>query len=96
MQSLGFESKNPTIFNMIADLESEGREIDFVVFRNKKALFAVECRTGEKHISPHIRYFRSRTDIPFFYQIHLGKDDWQEENIRVLPFETFCRAEKMP
>ncbi len=29
MQSLGFESKNPTIFNMIADLESEGREIDF-------------------------------------------------------------------
>ena len=76
--------------------DTEGREIDFVVFRNKKALFAVECRTGEKHISPHIRYFRSRTDIPFFYQIHLGKDDWQEENIRVLPFETFCRAEKMP
>ena len=29
MQSLGFESKNPTIFNMIADLEAEGREIDF-------------------------------------------------------------------
>jgi centrin-1 len=25
MQSLGFESKNPTIFNMIADLEAEGR-----------------------------------------------------------------------
>jgi hypothetical protein len=29
MQSLGFESKNPTIFHMIADLESQGREIDF-------------------------------------------------------------------
>jgi len=29
MQSLGFESKNPTIFNMIADLESLGREVDF-------------------------------------------------------------------
>jgi Ca2+-binding EF-hand superfamily protein len=29
MQSLGFESKNPTIFHMIADLEGQGREIDF-------------------------------------------------------------------
>jgi len=29
MQSLGFETKNPTIFNMISDLEAEGREIDF-------------------------------------------------------------------
>ena len=33
MQSLGFESKNPTIFNMISDLESQGREIDFVLIR---------------------------------------------------------------
>ena len=24
MQSLGFDSKNPTIFNMIAELENEG------------------------------------------------------------------------
>lgn len=29
MSSLGFEAKNPTIFHMIADLESQGREIDF-------------------------------------------------------------------
>ena len=29
MQSLGFESKNPTIFQMITELEGEGREIDF-------------------------------------------------------------------
>jgi Ca2+-binding EF-hand superfamily protein len=29
MQSLGFESKNPTIFNMICELESLGREVDF-------------------------------------------------------------------
>lgn len=32
MQSLGFESKNPTIFNMISDLESLGREVDFEEF----------------------------------------------------------------
>jgi hypothetical protein len=29
MQSLGFETKNPTIYHMIADLESVGKEIDF-------------------------------------------------------------------
>ena len=43
MQSLGFESKNPTIFNMIADLESEGREIDFEEF-----LDAITSRLGDK------------------------------------------------
>ena len=43
MQSLGFESKNPTIFNMIADLESEGREIDFEEF-----LDAITSKLGDK------------------------------------------------
>ena len=43
MQSLGFESKNPTIFNMIADLESEGREVDFEEF-----LDAITAKLGDK------------------------------------------------
>jgi centrin-1 len=43
MQSLGFESKNPTIFNMIADLESQGREIDFEEF-----LDGITSRLGDK------------------------------------------------
>ena len=43
MQSLGFESKNPTIFNMIAELESDGREIDFEEF-----LDAITSRLGDK------------------------------------------------
>ena len=41
MQSLGFESKNPTIFNMIADLE--GKEIDFEEF-----LDAITSKLGDK------------------------------------------------
>lgn len=32
MQSLGFEQKNPTIYCMIAELESMGREIEFEEF----------------------------------------------------------------
>ena len=43
MQSLGFESKNPTIFNMIADLEAEGREVDFEEF-----LDGITSRLGDK------------------------------------------------
>ena len=43
MQSLGFETKNPTIYNMIADLESAGREIDFEEF-----LDAIANKLGDK------------------------------------------------
>lgn len=55
MQSLGFESKNPTIFNMIADLEGLGREVDFEEFLDgitsklgdkESRVLLVLCRTG--------------------------------------------------
>jgi len=53
MQSLGFESKNPTIFNMIADLESEGREIDFEEF-----LDAITSKLGDKESRVFSHLFR--------------------------------------
>lgn len=53
MQSLGFESKNPTIFNMIADLESEGREIDFEEF-----LDAITSKLGDKESRVTLILFR--------------------------------------
>jgi hypothetical protein len=43
MQSLGFESKNPTIFNMICELESLGREVDFEEF-----LDGITSKLGDK------------------------------------------------
>lgn len=43
MQSLGFESKNPTIYQMIADLEHEGPAIDFDSF-----LRAITEKLGDK------------------------------------------------
>jgi Ca2+-binding EF-hand superfamily protein len=43
MQSLGFESKNPTIFQMISELEGMGREIDFEEF-----LDAITSKLGDK------------------------------------------------
>ncbi|CAD8091429.1 unnamed protein product [Paramecium primaurelia] len=43
MQSLGFDQKNPTIFNMIAELENEGTDIDFDQF-----LDAITSKLGNR------------------------------------------------
>ena len=76
--------------------DTDLREIDFVVLKDKKPLFAVECKTGESSISKHLYYFRERTEIPKFYQVHLGNKDFSDQNIRVLPFAKFCNLEKIP
>ncbi len=71
------------------------REIDFVVIKNKKPLFAVECKTGEGHISKHLYYYRERTNIPKFYQVHLGNAEFVDGNCHLLPFEKFCKLENL-
>lgn len=76
--------------------DTDKREIDFVVLQDKKPLFAVECKTGEKQLSPAIPYFRDRTDIPAFYQVHLGEKDVLNNGIRIMPFVKFCKELEMP
>lgn len=73
--------------------DAQKREIDFVVLKNKKPLFAVECKSGDRALSPYIRYFSQRTSIPLFYQVHLGKRDEEDKDYRarILPFERFSR-----
>jgi predicted AAA+ superfamily ATPase len=69
------------------------REIDFVVLKNKKPIFAVECKTGEKAISRHIHYYKERTPIPYYYQVHLGKQHRQiDSQVELIPFEAFCKT----
>ncbi len=71
--------------------DTEGREVDFVVIQNKKPLFAVECKKGEKQVSSSVKYFSERTSIPLFYQVHSGKSEFKHsEKIYVLPFKRFC------
>ena len=74
--------------------DSAGREIDFVVVRNGKPEFAVECKTGEQKLSRNIAYFASRADIPRYYQVHAGKRDYEitEHRARVLPVTRFARV----
>ena len=56
MQSLGFEAKNPTIFNMITELEAEGREIDFEEF-----LDAITSKLGDKESRVRMDLFRTES-----------------------------------
>lgn len=76
--------------------DTDRREVDFLVLQNKKPLFAVECKTGPKSVNPALRYFRERTDIPAFYQVHTGRRDYLADATRVLPFTTFCAELGLP
>ncbi len=73
--------------------DAQKREINFVVVKNKKPLFAVECKTGESTLSPHIAYYSERSTIPAFYQVHQGQKDVEiaRHRARILPFTTFSQ-----
>lgn len=79
--------------------DSNGREIDFVVLKNGKPEFAVECKSGGRTLSKNIVYFAQRTAIPQFYQVHLdasGKDsEWSDAKARIIPFVRLCEALKL-
>ena len=76
--------------------DTDRREVDFVVIQDNRPLFAVECKSGEKSPSPAIDYFRQRTGIVDFYQVHLGERDYLSDGTRVLPFCTFCKELELP
>ena len=76
--------------------DTDKREVDFVVLRDRAPLFAVECKTGERAISPAIRYFAERTDIPRFFQVHLGDRHFETGPTTVLPFRRFCLDLALP
>lgn len=76
--------------------DTDKREIDFVVLKNKKPLFAVECKLKNRSVSPHIFYFKDRTPIEKFYQVSLVGDEKQvQEGVITTSFENFCRLEEM-
>jgi predicted AAA+ superfamily ATPase len=70
--------------------DTDKREVDFVVLRDRAPQFAVECKTGERGTSPAIRYFAERTPIPRFFQVHLGDRHFESGPVTVVPFRRFC------
>jgi uncharacterized protein len=76
--------------------DTDLREVDFVVLKDKNPVFAVECKSGQDDLNPALLYFRDRTHIPRFYQVHLGSKDYQKDGIRVIPFSRFFAEESIP
>jgi uncharacterized protein len=76
--------------------DTDAREVDFVVLEGKKPAFAVEVKMAERALSPSLRYFKERTRIPGWYQVHLGDQDTSLDGVRVLPFAKFCRELGLP
>ena len=71
--------------------DEKGKEVDFVVLRNRKPLFAVECKLTDTDIDPSLVQFKSKLDIPKWYQVHMGtKTRIIEPDFMILPFEKLC------
>ena len=76
--------------------DTDKREVDFVVIKNKRPLFGVECKINNDSFAKNIRYFKERTDIPLFYQVTLdGIDQHIDHNITMTSFSRFCQYENM-
>ena len=72
--------------------EETGKECDFVVVKDRKPLFAVECKLTDTDISPSLIYLKSKLQIPKWYQVHMGeKTRHISPDFLVLPFDQFCR-----
>jgi hypothetical protein len=76
--------------------DTDRREVDFVVLRDRKPQFAVECKTGERSIGPAVHYFAERVGIPRFYQVQTGERHYSTGRVTVLPFARFCADLAMP
>lgn len=76
--------------------DTDKREVDFVVLKDGKPVFAVECKSGEKAIGSALRYFAERTPIPRFYQTHLGERHYSTGKLTVVPFIRLCEELGLP
>jgi len=77
--------------------DESGKECDFVVIKDKKPLFAVECKLGASVFDKNIGYFKERLNIPKWYQVTL--DDIPERkvtpDISILSFHDLCIKENL-
>lgn len=69
------------------------REVDFLVTVDGKPWFAVEAKSQDQGVSPNLRYFREKLDIPFSYQV-LKKTgvDTLNSGVRVVSADKFLAA----
>ncbi len=76
--------------------DTDKREVDFVVLRDRRPLFAVECKSGQGAVGSSVRYFAERAPIPKFYQVHRGGKHFETGKVTVVPFSRFCADLGLP
>lgn len=73
--------------------DETGRECDFVVMKDRKPVFAVECKLNETDVSPSVLHFKNKLNIPKWYQVHMGHRSRKiAPDLEVLPFDEFCKS----
>jgi predicted AAA+ superfamily ATPase len=74
------------------------KECDFVFIKDKKPVFAVECKMSDTHVDSSLRFLKSKLpNIPRWYQVHMGTTPAKEvsENLWVTNFHDFCKMEDL-
>ncbi len=70
--------------------DKEKREVDFLVTVNDRPWFAVEAKISDDSISPALRYFKEKLNIPFAYQvIRKGGIDRIKDGVRLVSADKF-------
>ncbi len=69
------------------------REVDFLVTVDEKPWFALEVKTQEETVSPHLRYFKENLKIPFAFQVirKSGVDSFNR-SVRVVSADKFLSS----
>ena len=77
--------------------DTEGREVDFVIIKNKKPIFMIECKISDNNVTNNLKYFKDRLKIPKAYLVHLGTKHYGNalKDVCVIPFEKFCLEENL-
>jgi len=77
--------------------DTDKREVDFIVIKDRKPIFAVESKFSDKSVSPHIYYFQERLNIPKYYQVSFQdvKETSPRDGVLITNLEGLCRAESL-
>lgn len=78
--------------------DTDKREVDFVVLKQNRPLFAVECQLRAKPVNPAIAYFSERLSLPRCYLVHRESADYEHATLplRVLPFHRLAQECRIP
>lgn len=68
----------------------EKKEVDFMVMVEGKPWFIIEAKLNDNKISPHLKYFQAKLDIPYVYQVVKKSNvDFFRDDVRVISANKF-------